>query len=517
MTVRALRPLTGLRARLAAAFLAVALLASVLASGISYVLYRRMMLDRAQDEVVADVRETLTFQVPRQLPPDSANVLGDRLELALTGQVEIRVSEAAPAVDVLTVRARADEEPGGDERRAAAVAVRPGEPVAVPEPGTLHVPVTREFAERALKETVFRRVVRDGTPYLLVGAHPTGYTTTVTEPARTTPPMVFVSVDLSREADDLRLFTRALLIADGAAVACALVLAFLATRGVLRPVRRLGAAARALGEGDLDTRVDVRGRDELADLARTFNGTAEALERTVTELRAMDAASRRFVADVSHELRTPLTSMVALTDVLAEDAAAAPGDGRAARLVAAETRRLGVLVEHLIEISRFDAGAAALVLDEVNVAEAVAATLDARGWTGDVAVDGAADPSVRLDPRRFDVVLANLVGNALRHGRPPVTVRFGPADRDGRAGVEVAVADRGPGLPDGLHDAIFDRFVKADAARAASEGSGLGLSIAKENAVLHGGTLEAADRPGGGAVFTLWLPAERPGEERESA
>src|SRR5690606_13505089 len=112
--------------------------------------------------------------------------------------------------------------------------------------------------------------------------------------------------------------TRALLIADAAALVAALGLALLATRGVLRPVRRLGAAARALGEGELETRVEVRGRDELADLARTFNRTAEALERTVTELRAMEAASRRFVADVSHELRTPLTSMIAVTDVLAE-------------------------------------------------------------------------------------------------------------------------------------------------------------------------------------------------------
>lgn len=516
MTVRALRPLTGLRARLAAAFLAVALLASVLASGISYVLYRRMMLDRAQDAVLADVRRTLAQQVPVELPPDAAHLVGERLVGALTGE------PGAPGIVIVTeagapgpVPAHALDTGTPNVRRAVAVPVRPAGPVTVPAPGALHVPVTEEFARRALHGTVYRRIVRDGRPYLLVGAHPTGYRTTMTEPERTTPPMIFVSVDLGREADDLRLFTRALLIADGAALACALVLALLATRGVLRPVRRLGAAARALGEGDLETRVDVRGRDELADLARTFNGTAEALERTVTELRAMDAASRRFVADVSHELRTPLTSMVALTDMLVEDAAA-PGDGRAARLVAAETRRLGRLVEHLIEISRFDAGAAALVLDDVDVAEAVAATLDARGWRDEAAVTGPDGLFARLDPRRFDVVLANLVGNALAHGRPPVTVRFGPAARDGRAGVEVTVTDHGPGLPAGPDGAIFDRFVKADAARVASEGSGLGLSIARENALLHGGTLEARNGAAGGAVFVLWLPAD-PDEDRAGA
>ncbi|GGV04700.1 signal transduction histidine-protein kinase AfsQ2 [Actinomadura cremea] len=514
MTVRALRPLTGLRARLAAAFLAVALLASVLASGISYVLYRRTMLDRVQDEVLTDVRATLAREVPKRLPPDAGHLLGKRLERVLTGRAgTTRVVEASGAGGPGPVTEM--DEGTGNERRAAAVGVAGGGAVEVPEPGALHVPVSREFARRALDEMVYRRVVRDGTPYLLVGTHLDGYE--VTAGGRTVPPMVFVSVDLSREADDLSLFARVLLIADGLAVACALALALLATRGVLRPVRRLGAAARALGEGDLETRVDVRGRDELADLARTFNGTAEALERTVTELRAMDAASRRFVADVSHELRTPLTSMVALTDVLADDAAAAPGDGRAARLVATETRRLGRLVEHLIEISRFDAGAAALVLDDVNVAEAVAATLDARGWAGEIAVGGPAGLFARLDPRRFDVVLANLAGNALKHGGPPVSLRFGPVPRDGRPGVEVTVTDHGPGVPDGLRDAIFDRFVKADAARTASDGSGLGLAIARENAALHGGTLEAAARPGGGAVFTLWLPVARIGDEEDAS
>ncbi|GAA4229821.1 hypothetical protein GCM10022254_23140 [Actinomadura meridiana] len=258
------------------------------------------------------------------------------------------------------------------------------------------------------------------------------------------------------------------------------------------------AAASALGEGDLTTRVEMRGSDELADLARTFNHTAGALEKTVTELLAMEAASRRFVADVSHELRTPLTSMIAMTGVMADE-----GDGEAVRLVAQETRRLGQLVDHLIEISRFDAGAAGLVLDDVNIATAITATLKARGWQTELTVEGPADLFVRLDPRRFDVIIANLVGNALKHGRPPVSLRYEPADTDG---VRVVVTDNGPGIPDDLIEAVFDRFVKAEAARSRSEGSGLGLSIAKENAVLHGGTLEADNGPGGGAVFTLWLP-----------
>ncbi|WP_242901769.1 sensor histidine kinase [Actinomadura terrae] len=480
---------TGLRVRLAAAFTAVALLASMFASGVAYVLLRRATLQRAQDAVLTDVRQTLTRQVPPELPPDVAGFLGAQLVDALS---------APPGRKAVAVPANAD-----------------GRPV-VPASGLLDVPVSAEFAQRTQNQLVFQRVVRNGTPYLLVGAHVTGYRTGEGWVARTTPPTVYVTASLRQEEKDLAVLTRVLMIENALALVLALALAVLATRGVLQPVRRLGAAARALGEGELETRVAVRGRDELADLARTFNRTAEALERTVTELRAMERASRRFVADVSHELRTPLTSMVAATDVLAADA---EGEDSAAGLVARETRRLGTLVEHLIEISRFDAGAAALVLDEVNVADAVAATLHARGWTGEVAVTGPADLVARLDPRRFDVIVANLVGNALRHGRPPVTLRFGRAERAGLPGLSLVVEDHGPGLPGDLVAVVFDRFVKAEAARTRSEGSGLGLSIAKENAMLHGGVLEAANRTvptvdqliPQGAVFTLWIPDREDG------
>ncbi|SEG33455.1 two-component system, OmpR family, sensor histidine kinase MtrB [Thermomonospora echinospora] len=468
-----------------AGFCAVALLSSVLASGLAYVLVRRAILQRTQDAVLAEVRETVARTVPPELPPDAGHAVAADLERALTKQ--------------------------DGRTRAYAVALPLDREVPLPhEVGPqLHVPVGREFARRAARGMVFQRVVHDGRPYLLVGTHVTGYRTTVEEPQRTTPPIVFVSVSLQREEADLRSFTRAVAIADVMALAAAFVLALLATRSVLLPVRQLGTAARALGDGRLETRLRVRGRDELADLARTFNGTAEALERTVTELRAMEAASRRFVADVSHELRTPLTAMIAVTDVLAEEGGASPAGGTAARLVVAEVRRLGVLVENLIEISRFDSGAAALVPDDLVVAEAVTATLAARGWSGQVPVRGPDDLVARLDPRRFDVIIANLAGNALRHGAPPVRLDFRPASRRDRPGFELTITDRGPGIPDDMLALVFDRFVKAEAARTRSEGSGLGLSIARENARLHGGTLEAANAAEGGAVFTLWLPLDR--------
>jgi two-component system sensor histidine kinase MtrB len=289
----------------------------------------------------------------------------------------------------------------------------------------------------------------------------------------------------------------------GAALAFAIVLALLATRGVLRPVRELGRAARLLGEGEMRTRIAVRGTDELADVARTFNNTAAELERHVKQLREMEADARRFVADVSHELRTPLAALTAVADVLDEEAARLPEPaGRAARLVSQETLNLTGLVNDLIEISRFDSGVAALALNEVDVAELVRATLRTRGWSEQVRTELPPAVTARLDPRRVDVILANLVGNALRHGEPPVSVRLS-ADPHW---IALEVRDHGPGLDEAVLPHVFDRFYKANAARARSEGSGLGLAIARENARLHRGDLTVTNAPDGGAIFTLRLP-----------
>ena len=148
---------------------------------------------------------------------------------------------------------------------------------------------------------------------------------------------------------------------------------------------------------------------------------AAALEDKVGELQRMEARARQFAGDVSHELRTPLTAMTAVADMLGEHPGLDGDTAAAARLVRQEIFHLGRLVEDLIEISRFDAGTAQLVIDDTDVAAAVSGCLRARGWT-DVCADVPAGLTVRLDRRRFDVIVANLVGNALRHGGPPVTV-----------------------------------------------------------------------------------------------
>jgi signal transduction histidine kinase len=290
-------------------------------------------------------------------------------------------------------------------------------------------------------------------------------------------------------------------------LAFAVFLALLASRRVLRPVRRLANAADRLASGDLRIRLTASGSDEMADLVRTFNEMSAALEKNVEDLRRLEAQARRFAADVSHELRTPLAAMTAVADLLNEQAGSFQGDAAAAaRLVSSETRNLNRLVSDLIEISRFDAGTATLMESEVDVASAVGNCLRSRGWAAEVTVVVPPGLVVTADPRRLDVILANLVGNALRHGGPPVTLRVDAARPGGQDWVAFEVCDSGPGLSPGILPHVFDRFYKADTARTRSEGSGLGLAIAQENAKLHGGAIEAANRPGSGAAFTARLP-----------
>jgi two-component system sensor histidine kinase MtrB len=283
---------------------------------------------------------------------------------------------------------------------------------------------------------------------------------------------------------------------------------YASSRRVLRPVRRLAQAAQRMSGGNLSVRVQPKGRDELALLVASFNEMASALEDKVGELQRMETRARQFAGDVSHELRTPLTAMTAVADILHEHPGLTGDAAAAAQLVHQEIFHLDRLVEDLIEISRFDAGTARLVTDDTDVATAVSRCLRARGWT-EVCTDVPAGLTVRLDRRRFDVIIANLVGNALRHGGPPVTVTARPAPHGRGCGqLVLEVRDHGPGLPPAAIPHVFDRFYKADTARTRSEGSGLGLAIASENAQLHGGHIEAGNHPAGGALFTVSLPPD---------
>jgi two-component system sensor histidine kinase MtrB len=291
----------------------------------------------------------------------------------------------------------------------------------------------------------------------------------------------------------------------GLLLAVLTAVAVVASRRVLRPVRRLAQAAQRISDGDLSVRVEPKGHDELTQLTTTFNDMAAALEGKLGELERMEAQARKFAGDVSHELRTPLTAMTAVADILPGDPGLTGDAAAAAQLVSQEVRHLNRLVHDLIEISHFDARSAQLVADNTDVAAAVAACLRARGWS-DVVTEIPAGLTMPLDRRRFDVILANLIGNALCHGRPPVTVQASIQPTGAREQLALVVRDHGSGIPPDALLHVFERFYKADAARSRSEDSGLGLAIAWENTRLHGGTIEAANHPGGGALFTLRLP-----------
>ncbi|GAA3922213.1 HAMP domain-containing sensor histidine kinase [Streptomyces gulbargensis] len=472
----------GLRTRLVLAFLLVAAVGCGTTAALTYRAARDAILEQTQNTAVSAFRDQVDL-LSVNLPVETETLRTALLNLARQGKPRpwrvyaeygsLRVSSTdRPTSGVITPELRA-----------------------------------RALGRGATPHSSFQRVVKDGTPYLTI-AVPAVFRTHATQGTAQPTGLVFFAVmELDEEEANIEAMVAAA--RDGAlpALAVALIPALLAARSVLRPVRELRRAARSMGRGRLDTRIHAKGSDELADLARTFNESAAELERSVAELRRAEARARRFASDVSHELRTPLAGMLAVTEVLDEDADAGTLDSdtaRAVRLISAETGRLAVLVEDLMEISRFDARAAELHTDEVDAADCVRKTLQNRHWTdpGRVVPHLAEGVRARLDPRRFDVVVANLVGNALRHGGTPVTVRvYAEGDT-----LVTEVADRGPGIHPDVLPHVFDRFYKADPARTRSAGSGLGLAITRENVRLHGGTVEAANQPGGGAVFTVRMP-----------
>ncbi|MFI9825772.1 ATP-binding protein [Streptomyces sp. NPDC052013] len=369
-------------------------------------------------------------------------------------------------------------------------------------------------AARANPHGSFERVVKGGVPYLTI-AMPTVFRT---GPAGVLPNGLVLYAVMRMTDEQVNVDALLTAARDGTlpGLAIALIPGLIAARSVLRPVRELRHAARSMGNGRLETRIQVRGRDELAELAHTFNESASNLQRSVQELREAEERARRFASDVAHELRTPLAGMLAVTEVLDEDAGTLdPDTAQAVRLVSTETGKLAVLVEDLMEISRFDARAAELHTDEVDAAETIRKTLQNRHWLdGRVSTELPPGIRARLDPRRFDVVLANLVGNALRHGGAPVTVRLRSEARDDGVPVLITeVLDSGPGIRPEVLPHIFDRFYKADAARTRSAGSGLGLAITRENVKLHGGKIRAGNLPGRGAVFTVEIPLHGEGTD----
>ncbi|MFI0896626.1 MtrAB system histidine kinase MtrB [Streptomyces sp. NPDC020983] len=288
-------------------------------------------------------------------------------------------------------------------------------------------------------------------------------------------------------------------------------IAWLVTRQVVTPVRMAAGIAERLAAGRLQERMQVSGEDDIARLGESFNKMAQNLQVKIQQMEDLSRMQRRFVSDVSHELRTPLTTVRMAADVI-HDARSDfdPVTARSAELLQNQLDRFESLLSDLLEISRFDAGAAELSAEPIDLREVVRRVVDAaeplaerKGST--VLIRGDAQPVVaEADPRRVERVLRNLVVNAIEHGEGrDVVVRLATAD----GAVAVAVRDYGVGLKPGEATRVFNRFWRADPARARTTGgTGLGLSIAVEDARLHGGWLQAWGEPGGGSQFRMTLP-----------
>ncbi|MEP6559504.1 MAG: MtrAB system histidine kinase MtrB [Nakamurella sp.] len=327
---------------------------------------------------------------------------------------------------------------------------------------------------------------------------------------------VYLIFPLAGELGTVQVVQRTLLLGGIAlAVALTLISALVAAQ-VVRPVRRAAASARKLAAGDLAERMPVSGPIELATLANSFNGMAEAIRVQIRQLEEFGKLQRRFTSDVSHELRTPLTTVRMAADLLHDGRAAFPPHlARSTELLVDELDRFESLLADLLEISRYDAGMAELSAEPIDIRSSIFSSIGAAGSVAhqlgvQIVTVVPDDPVVaEIDTRRVDRILRNLLYNAIDHaeGRP-VEVELA-ADTDSLA---ITVTDQGVGLRPGEAGLVFNRFWRADPSRQRQTGgTGLGLAISLEDARLHGGWLQASGAPGEGARFRLTLPRHRGG------
>ncbi|MFD7024919.1 MtrAB system histidine kinase MtrB [Promicromonospora sukumoe] len=323
---------------------------------------------------------------------------------------------------------------------------------------------------------------------------------------------IYYLYSLEPEQETLSFVHRVLLAGGFGMLALLGVVTWTMARQTVTPVTRAATVAERLAEGHLSERMPgARGTDEMASLARSFNEMAESLQDQIRRMEELSAMQRRFVSDVSHELRTPLTTIRMASEIIHESRDQMDADAsRSAELLLGQIDRFESLLADLLEISRFDAGAAVLdaerrdlrdlVMSVVEQAAPLAETKDVRVSVRLPDADAAAD----FDPRRIERILRNLVVNAIEHAEErPVEVTVAEDDR----AVAVVVRDYGVGMTKQEVEHVFDRFWRADPARARTTGgSGLGLAIALEDAHLHAGRLDAWGRPGQGASFRLTLP-----------
>lgn len=284
-------------------------------------------------------------------------------------------------------------------------------------------------------------------------------------------------------------------------------------RLVVNPIRVAAETSERLADGELEVRIPEKGEDVIATLARSFNGMADSLQAQIRKLADLSEVQQRFVSDVSHELRTPLTTIRLAGDVLYDQRGTfPPATERTAELLHTQVERFELLLADLLEISRYDAGSVGLDLEAtslVHIAEETIETMsglaEQNGTEVRLVAPGGHLPA-ELDPRRIRRIVSNLLGNAIEHseGKPIIV----SVDSTSTA-VALTVRDYGVGMKEHEAALVFDRFWRADPSRKRTiGGTGLGLPISLEDALLHGGTIDVWSTPRAGSAFRLTLPRE---------
>jgi two-component system OmpR family sensor kinase len=322
--------------------------------------------------------------------------------------------------------------------------------------------------------------------------------------------VLIAALPLRDYEDTLSRVRRIELIVSLAVLAALAVVSLIAVRAGLRPLARMERTAREIAAGDMSHRVeDVDERTEVGRLGLAFNEMLTRLERAFARQRESERRLRRFLADASHELRTPLSSIRGYAELFRMGASADPADlERSMSRIESESERMGGLVDDLLTLARLDE-VQEPPREPVDIAGIVAdacADAGARHPEREVRLEVSSEPTVLGDADALRQLAGNLIANALTHAdEGPVEVGVATEGSE----VVLSVRDHGPGLPEGGEQDVFERFWRAGEARdRASGGAGLGLAIVAGVAASHGGTAEARNASGGGALFTVRLPVD---------
>jgi signal transduction histidine kinase len=451
----------GLRARITLAFGIGALLLSALMSGTTWALTRENLVNQREDSAMV-----LVFQNARTVQGRVANPETDQQALLAS------LSTARGARPILYY----------DDK---------------------YVPLTPEFGQDALPASL-RDTVIAGHPARMRFSLRGEMQLAIGIPLPQAHAAYFEIVSLEDVSDTLEALGVSLVGASLVTTLAGAALGWWAARRALRPLTSVSSAAEALASGRLDTRLAPSIDPDLRPITASFNDMAQALQDRIEQ-------DGRFASDVSHELRSPLMTLAASIEVLSNQREDLPERAQAALdLMVADVDRFQQLVEDLLEISRFDAGVARLELEEVHLAELV---MQAVSHSSDVDVPVELDAAlagvvVHADKRRIVRVIANLLDNARKYGGGATSVGLRRVDD----GIQIAVEDRGPGVPEEDRQLVFHRFSRGISAgrRGSTDGMGLGLALVAEHVNLHGGKVWVEDRGDGeeGARFVVELPVE---------